>query len=292
MNCKTYRTEIDDAHGGGHLSAGTEAHLRLCEGCRTFFRERQALRRLVGELEPVAAPPDFEFRLRARLAATADSPNRRARWTSFAPGAVSIALAACFALTVAAALRFKYPGLRNDVAVETPDAATRPATNAGVDAARTESARMSVESVASGSNVSESSLNVADVAMPDGADELVAEMRTASASRRRGMSARENNFASYSRGAERRLESTSFNVRPAAVNRVGGMESESGRDGNELPFAVPVRTPGESMKIVLRDERGTSRVVAIDPVSFGAQEFVRRKNVATRASLQPSEGVW
>ena len=71
------------------------------------MEERLALRRLVGALGTVPAPPDFDFRLRARLAAVKGANDHRLARHGFAPGHAAIALAASFALVVALAVAFK-----------------------------------------------------------------------------------------------------------------------------------------------------------------------------------------
>jgi len=43
--------------------------MAACAACQEFQAERTSLRELVGSLEPVVAPPDFDMRLRARIAA-------------------------------------------------------------------------------------------------------------------------------------------------------------------------------------------------------------------------------
>ena len=54
-------------------TAATE-HLRECAACREFHEQQTKLRQIVGSLGTVDAPADFDFRLRARLAADADKP--------------------------------------------------------------------------------------------------------------------------------------------------------------------------------------------------------------------------
>lgn len=104
MNCKACRVEIEEAETASQsLSARARAHAEACLPCRTFGDERQALRRLVGSLGTVAAPPDFDFRLRARLAAAShNEDSRRFAWRGFAPCIPSMALAASLALVIAA----------------------------------------------------------------------------------------------------------------------------------------------------------------------------------------------
>ena len=82
MNCQTCHHEIEELELGESLSDEASAHVGVCLPCGAFYNERLSLRRLVGSLEPVSAPPDFEFRLRARLAASGNSGNHHPFWRS------------------------------------------------------------------------------------------------------------------------------------------------------------------------------------------------------------------
>src|SRR5689334_10091972 len=106
-DCKAYRREIEEAAEGGSASAGLRAHAARCRACAEELRERESVRALVGGLGRVGAPADFEFRLRARMAAAkAEGRGGRfggARWLyGFAP----VAVAACF-VVVSATLYFR-----------------------------------------------------------------------------------------------------------------------------------------------------------------------------------------
>ncbi len=68
-DCRNTRREIDELELGQRPSAQATAHTNVCVDCRTFQAERASLRELVGSLDPVVAPPDFDIRLRARIAA-------------------------------------------------------------------------------------------------------------------------------------------------------------------------------------------------------------------------------
>lgn len=67
-NCKSTRLQIEEADLGRQMSPEVLAHLRACHECELFFEERLKLRQLVAGLGTVEAPPDFNVRLRARLA--------------------------------------------------------------------------------------------------------------------------------------------------------------------------------------------------------------------------------
>lgn len=66
--CRVTRLHIDELELGERPSERATAHLSLCAACREFRADRSELRQLVGSLEPVVAPADFEMRMRARLA--------------------------------------------------------------------------------------------------------------------------------------------------------------------------------------------------------------------------------
>jgi hypothetical protein len=74
--CRQVREEIDQTELRQALSAGSEAHVASCGACETFRNERVRLREIVGGLQPVTAPDDFEMRLRARIARERDLPRQ------------------------------------------------------------------------------------------------------------------------------------------------------------------------------------------------------------------------
>ena len=76
LECRFTRQQIDELKLGERPSERASAHLSLCAGCRDFRAERNELRELVGSLESVVAPADFEMRLRARIARE-QSPSRQ-----------------------------------------------------------------------------------------------------------------------------------------------------------------------------------------------------------------------
>jgi len=76
LECRDVRREIDELELGEQLSDRATVHLRSCAACSGFRAERTALRELVGSLEPVAAPADFDMKLRARIAAEKSVPRQ------------------------------------------------------------------------------------------------------------------------------------------------------------------------------------------------------------------------
>src|SRR5919204_4464118 len=93
-DCKAYREEIEELAGVGRLSLEARAHVNACEACRQLEQERASLRRLVAGLGRVEAPADFEFRLRARMAAARAAARRNPLRPVY--GFASLAVAALF----------------------------------------------------------------------------------------------------------------------------------------------------------------------------------------------------
>ena len=67
-DCEVIRRELDDLMLDEAAGSSVSEHLNGCAECREFHRTQTKLRQMVGSLGTVAAPADFEFRLRARLA--------------------------------------------------------------------------------------------------------------------------------------------------------------------------------------------------------------------------------
>src|SRR2546423_7495313 len=66
--CEIICRELDELMLSEACSSSALEHLQGCADCRDFHQKQMKLRRMVGGLGTVAAPADFDFRLRARLA--------------------------------------------------------------------------------------------------------------------------------------------------------------------------------------------------------------------------------
>jgi hypothetical protein len=69
IDCRNVRQEIEEVGQHDLLGAAARNHVRSCEACAAFDNNEQKLRGLVASLGGVEAPADFDFKLRARLAA-------------------------------------------------------------------------------------------------------------------------------------------------------------------------------------------------------------------------------
>lgn len=82
--CEAVRRELEELMLGDECSMSTTQHLRECSDCREFHHKQTKLRQIVGSLGTVEAPPDFDFRLRARLASESGSAGfhlRTVQWS-------------------------------------------------------------------------------------------------------------------------------------------------------------------------------------------------------------------
>ena len=97
--CELIRRELDELTLGDEASVAATQHLRDCGECREFQQQQLRLRQIVGSLGTVQAPPDFDFRLRARLANESSSAGfhlRAFQWSSATKGFAAAAMLLVF----------------------------------------------------------------------------------------------------------------------------------------------------------------------------------------------------
>src|SRR5437588_7685741 len=104
--CRIVRREIDESELNLRLSDQAQAHIVSCPSCRKFRDERTRLRQLVGGLEPVTAPADFDLRLRARIAAERQRPARASLFPHFLLSTPAMAAAAVIVMLAASIVWF------------------------------------------------------------------------------------------------------------------------------------------------------------------------------------------
>ena len=131
--CEAYRALIEEGAGGAATGPALSAHLAACAACREFRRGREALVGLIGGLERVSAPDDFEFRLRARMAARNSSQSAPLRRLRLAPALTAAAVAACLLVAASISLRNDPPAAPPVAVQEAPPAAVQPAPAINLD---------------------------------------------------------------------------------------------------------------------------------------------------------------
>lgn len=267
-DCKVFRREIEGAADGGSVGAGARAHAALCRACAGELRGRESVRALVGGLGKVEAPADFEFRLRARMAAAKSDGGRGrfgGRWLyGFAP----VAVAACFVL-ISATLYLRQAARKSSPAA--PAVANAPARAAEPDRATSvkEERAAPAASAAKGGQVATASPAAAVVS-----SKPFKAVRRPNA---RGAQAREVASRGVGRADSAAQRTAVSSVTTAPVLR---------------PATITLKAPGEPPRMILRDERGAQHVVPMRAVSFGSQDVLAREAALKQAGAAEVGGVW
>lgn len=283
MNCEQYRTGIEDVVGAWKLPPRAEAHAAACAECRAFGGEAAALRGLVNDLPRVDAPADFEFRLRARMAA-ADSARTDSWSRNLLPRAAWLAAAGALALAAAVALQTgnsETPGPREAAAppaADRPDASHVAATNAETTPP-TPHAEKPREALAAEPADARIALG------EDGAARRKVEAADASGAER---AARRKPFD----GARAPRESVAGVGVPAAPTetRTSGMTSSP--IIVSVPVPLPVSADERPLQVLFKDTHGGERVVNVDPVTFGSNDPAARPANVTFTKASKKQGVW
>lgn len=275
MNCQTCRFEIEELGTDERLSDQAQEHLSGCPTCRAFYDERQALKRLVGGLEAVTAPPDFDFRLRARLAAAKQAGNHRSSWRSFVASAPAIALAASFALLVGGFVLYQQIKSGPAVISQTGDAAhltSGPRSEKEIPTPISSPARSEAGPILSSPGMT--------------GDKPAIRPPTQNARRQ---PADKPNLRRESRGPQvisQQGISNDFARRPAPVITPGAALPLSAQVNPVVE--LPVRSASQRMRVFVDDTGGARREITLEPVIFGSQDLVGR----TASRIATSQGIW
>ena len=236
-DCRHVRREIDQSELGQRLSEGSESHINECASCAAFRIERNRLRELVGGLQPVTAPADFDMRLRARIARERDQRSTQASFFRVFMSTPAISVAAIIVMIVGGLVWMKQRAVQLPipVAVNQPSQLL-PATTATVDEKATDSAPKAVE-LASNPATDNSEL--------------------ASAPRR---------SASRPPSSANSVQSADFGVARA----------ESYQLSPDRAGEVSLAAPTKPMVVTVYDEKGGSKKIQLPPISFGAQRLMEK----------------
>ena len=262
-NCKSVCREIDESDIGQDLSSGAREHVESCEHCRSFYDERRELRLMLGSLETVAAPSDFEFRVRARLA------NNEATRSGFFFGnrswGIPVATVATLVLLLGAGFAFRSL-MRSDGGatamqsenprIEQPTAITdKPKTGGS-------------ESIVAGGN--EGAVE-SDQTKSDAIRELKPTTRSS-----------KGTVAAQRTGSK--LAAQDFGTLGASV-----VKQSDSVASNETSPVFTVETSSEPLKVSLDFETGASRTISLPTLSFGSQRTIAGSNAFVKTS---TKGEW
>jgi hypothetical protein len=124
--CELIRRELDELRLGDEAGVVARQHLRDCGECREFHQQQIRLRQIVGSLGTVQAPPDFDFRLRARLANESSNVGFHLRAFQWSPATKGFAAAAMLLVFVGGVVYVRTVVNRpavTEIAVQNPEPA-------------------------------------------------------------------------------------------------------------------------------------------------------------------------
>jgi hypothetical protein len=240
--CRLARREIDESELNLRLSEQIQAHVASCSSCRDFRAERMRLRQLVGSLEPVTAPADFDVRLRARIAAERERPARASLFPHFLVSPPAMAAAAVIVMLAASIVWFSQRNGNQSPTAQRDSASER---------ARND------EALAPASK--EKNPKPASDASPAKTSEPPAQVATLN-----GGSRDMNRKPNPSVVAKGRTPSREFAVEPAEVIK----------QITDSPGEISLSAPNKPLVVSVEDNRGATRKILLPPVSFGAQRLV------------------
>jgi hypothetical protein len=233
--CTTIRRELDEMTLSEDCGGEVARHLIDCDQCRDFHQKQTKLRQIVGSLGTVSAPPDFDFRLRSRLAN--ENSNSRFHLTSrfLTFGQRSVAAATALALLVAAVVLVRHLANRNSVAPTVVEKVEVPP--------------------------------VAPAEKQFDRRELVAKEGTQG-------TASTTSPVNDSSAGKRIVGSGLRPKRQMAVLEQSSEGAKVVGGAKPLETIFPIDASQQSLRVSLFDARGNPRTISLPPVSFGSQRVV------------------
>lgn len=280
-DCKVFRAEIEEAADGGALSVGAGAHVKSCAACGEALRGREALRGLVRGLGRVEAPPDFEYRLRARMARSKPGGGHGAFGRLFPVSGLAWAAVAVCVLSLTAAVYFRQARPAGQSAPNGGQVASLPQVNPSSTVSEIKNAGQNAaqqDKQVGDRQTTSAALNV-PVVKPRASN----VNRAASQQRERGLAPREV------RGGSAQGGTVDMAVRGAQI-QLPVLNSGGNGAPRVQAQGIQLGTTAGTLRVALRDERGT--LVPMRSVSFGSQEPLSRQTAGWRVNTQDEEGVW
>ncbi len=238
MECRATRREIDEA--GEQLSVQALRHVAACAPCLAFQNDRARLREFLASLEPVTAPADFDFRLRARIAAQAESVGPRSFFRGFALSTPAMAVAAVVVVGLGGLI------------IWIEQRGTKQAPTVAVN---------------SPSHVKEANSTTAETLPPNKEASVPDSPTTAS-----GTNADAPNYLVH--GGKPQFKEPGLSQSGRSSSRDLSAGSAPSIKQGQNPGAVYVSAPLKPMVLSLQDDNGATRRISLPPVSFGSQRLL------------------
>jgi len=257
FNCKTVCREIEEADRGQLLSTSVTEHLAGCPKCQTFHDERIKLRQLVASLETVAAPPDFDFRVRSQLANEKAGAHAGFFFSNFSFGVPSIALATLVLMIGGVfALRAWNAPTSGPTALQTETRDVNPP-----NIVKTEQSPLAGKSELTKSELPlPDNKNTATATRDEGSETLRPVKRVAK------RSSLNNTFAAVR--SSKRVTTKEFSSTPAPV-----VKQEEAVASLESPIFL-IEASSQPLRLSLDYSGGVSRTISVPALSFGSEKVL------------------
>ena len=288
MNCQACRIEIEEAETSHSLSVEARAHAETCLPCRTVRDEHLALMRLVGSLEAVSAPPDFDFRLRARLASVEGEDHHWFTWRQFAPYMSLVGVAALLVLAVAVAVLYRQAWLNGPEATRQAEVVNKAPVNIGA------------EPTSATSNLNRTVESTATVNTPIPQDHLFERTLVTGGERDNRNSPRILKSRIFDAAARRDIVASDsgnggVNSYDSAVHNPPPLITPTGVNNpavDPVPSIVlPVRSSAQPMIFSLKGWDGASHSISLKTVTFGSEMLIDL-NGSTGAITSDASDIW
>ena len=244
-NCEMIRRQLDELMLDEACSAAALEHLNECSACREFHQTQTKLRRMVGSVGTVAAPPDFDFRLRARLAN--DSSAATVHYWSFARKGLAFAALAFVFVSGAVVVRNVLKGPSQPPVIAEKKATVTPESPRPVPTTQSSSADSSQQFNAG-----------------------LAETNQPKAKVERSLQA----------GPRiKRLSVVESASQGASV--ISGSEPVS----SGATAVIPIDASLPSLKVSLEDGRGNAKTISVPAIRFGSQRMLPNRNAFAQEGI-------
>ncbi len=255
-NCQNIRSEIEAAGSADYLSSAAMAHIDGCAACESLSRQQNRLHSMLANLGTVEAPGDFDFKLRARLAAEKETSGTS---FSFLTGSLGARAAAVAMILLVIGAGIVYLNVRGPIDTQlasqgqnTPQK-TFPVNSVVADAAGT------VDGQLSNGTISPDQIK-------DGnhQQQFVAD-----------------------RGRNRRFANANGSLDMSGRGAQVISANQAGESYPSAPF--PINASGKRLKVSVADGRGASRTISLPSVSFGSESSLSQNPTPLMASAR---GAW
>lgn len=284
MNCCACQFEIEEVETGRALSEEARAHLSSCPRCRRFQDERFKLRSLLGALPEVVAPADFDFRLRARIAATKSAErNGHLFWRAMMPGTRAFAIAASVALLITAAFVFKFINSSRTGVKPNPQVAK-------IESPASAPAQVDEKGETQANQTAQSSQQVSGTNNE--------KKQASSQSETKNLFTQNPRVERFNRRPETFATPHSTSQPVASDSAVSAaLVFKRSQEKNPLfgeagVVSLPVRVTVPPLKVFSTDRRGSFRTVSLKPVTFGSQDLFERSGSAQKILVSNGHGIW